>query len=499
MSPKDVAFIEVNIEGLADAFGVIFREHIVPDNDRFRFWHENLDNIERTIYVRTIVNVLEECVKAGDLSRVDDSFAVCEFVLSHPDDDPTEGFRGKDWSRGRSHWHSARRAVVDYVGTCVKVENALPLTVGERLARLLEMLCLQYDWRLDNHEPVILNRDEPHTEAINNTRSIALGSLIQYGLWLRNHDPEADVSFVTATLEKRFAADAEFPLTVPEYSILGKNYGNMLHLDPEWTQQHQVEIFPQKKQGGWAAAFGALLLFTRCHSRVLETLWAQFRFAIENLPLLEEGLGIGHSPAGKLAQDLFVYYLWGHYPLKGDESLLEKFYEQTVGRPDHRKELFSDVGRMLLRSESLDEDLKEKFAAFFEFRLAEGGPEEFDGFSFWLEAECLDLDWRLDAFLKVLDIAQPSGIELYTSVKTLHQLLPEYPDKVVACFAKIVDGIGDNVYEIQTELAKEILQAGLRSFDPEILRVTRSAEEQLLRHGVSGVRTTVSRGKYPAR
>ena len=499
MSPNDAAFIEVNVEGLADAFGVIFREHIVPDNDRFRFWLENLDKIERTIYVRTIVSVLEECVKAGDLSRVDDSFAICEFVLSHPDDDPTEGFRGKDRSRGGSHWHSARRAVGDYVGTCVRVENALPLAVGERLARLLEMLCLQSDWRLDNNEPVILNREEPHTEAINNTRSVALGSLIQYGLWLRNHYPEADVSFVTSTLEKRFAADAEFPLTVPEYSILGKNYGNMLHLDSEWTKQHQNDIFPQTNPAGWVVSFGALLLFTRCHSRVLETLGSQFRFAIENLSLLEEGTVIGHPPAGRLAQDVFVYYLWGLYPLKGDGSLLEYFYEQTVGRPDRHKGLFSDVGRMLLQSDSLDQDLKEKFTAFFEFRLEEGRPQEFDGFWFWLEAECLDPDWRLDAFLKVLDIGQPSGIELYSSVKTLHQLLPEYPGKVVACFAKIVDGVGENVHEIQTEPAKEILQAGLESGDPETVRMAKRSEEHLLRHGLSGVRTTGSRGDYPAR
>ena len=494
MSPKDAAFVEVSIEGLADAFGVIFKERIVTDNDRFQFWVENLDKIERTIYVRTIVNVLEECVKEGNLTRVDDSFEVCEFVLSHTDDDPTEGFRGGDWDPGSPRWHNVRRAVGDYVGTCVRVENGLPLTVREPLAKLLEMLCLQGDWRLDNNKPVILNRDEPHTEAINNTRSIALGSLIQYGLWLTNHDPETDVSFVTGTLEKRFAEDAKFPLTVPEYSILGNNYGNLLHLDPEWTKQHQVDIFPQTNPGGWAAAFGSLLLFTRCHPRVLETLQAQFRFAIENLSLLEEGTGIGHSPAGRLAQDLFVYYLWGQYPLKGDGSILEYFYEHTVGKPDYHKELFSDVGRMLLQSDSLDQDSKDKFAAFFEFRLEEGGSGEFDGFWFWLEAECLAPDWRLDAFLRVLDIAQPSGIELYSSVKTLHQLLPEYPDKVVACFAKIVDRIGDNVHEIQLEPAREILKVGFGSGDPQIVRAATSAQENLLRRGMSGVRVIGSRG-----
>ena len=151
-----------------------------------------------------------------------------------------------------------------------------------------------------------------------------------------------------------------------------------------------------------------------------------------------------------------------------------------------------------MHSDSLGQDLKEKFAAFFEFRLEEGRPEEFEGFWFWLEAECLDPDWRLAAFLKVLDISQSSGIELYSSVKTLYQLLPEYPDKVVACFAKIVDGIGDNVHEIQTEPAKEILQAGLESGDPDIVTMTRSAQENLLRRGMSGVRTIGSRGNYPA-
>ena len=142
MSPKDVAFIEVNIEGLADAFGVIFREHIVPDNDRFRFWLENLDKIERTIYVRTIVTVLEECVKEGDLSRVDDSFAVCEFVLSHPRRRSNRRIPGKRlvswelplaqcstscWRLRRNLCQSGERLTANGQGeACQTTRNALP-------------------------------------------------------------------------------------------------------------------------------------------------------------------------------------------------------------------------------------------------------------------------------------------------------------------------------------------------------------------------------------
>ena len=70
---EDEWLVEVNIEALAGAFKSVFRESILPDHDRFRFWVERCKKIERTIFVRAMVNAMEEYVKEGKCDRLDDS------------------------------------------------------------------------------------------------------------------------------------------------------------------------------------------------------------------------------------------------------------------------------------------------------------------------------------------------------------------------------------------------------------------------------------------
>ncbi len=196
----DEWLVEVNIEALADAFKVVVRESVLPDSDRFLFWVEHCEKIERTIFVRAMVNAMEEYVKDGQFDKLDESLAVCEWVLLHPDQDPAESFRYGEQSRDTPHWHSSRRAVGDFVEACIEVGADVSASASNQLAKLLDTLCTEFDWRLDNKKPVLLDRNEPFTEAINNTRSRALGSLVKFGLWLRRNDPEADISFVINTL-----------------------------------------------------------------------------------------------------------------------------------------------------------------------------------------------------------------------------------------------------------------------------------------------------------
>ena len=122
----DEWLVEVNIEALADAFKGVFRESILPDNDRFEFWVKHLEKIERTIYVRAMVSGMEEYVKEGKFDKLDESLAVCEWVLSHPDQDPAEGFRYGEQSRDTLHWHSLRRAVGDFVEACIEAGADVP-------------------------------------------------------------------------------------------------------------------------------------------------------------------------------------------------------------------------------------------------------------------------------------------------------------------------------------------------------------------------------------
>ena len=477
--------VEVNIEALAEAFKTAFRESILPNTNRFQFWVEHHENIERAIYVRAMISGMEEYVKEKKVDKLEESLIVCEWVLSHPDQDPAVGFRYGEQSSYDPHWHSPRRAVGDFVGTCLEQDVDVPISSQGQLAKLLDLLCTQFDSRLDGGKPVFLNRNDQLAEAINNTRSRALESLVKFGLWLRRNDGEADISFVMAVLEKRFASEAEFPLTLPEHAILGVNYGRVLSLDQAWGAEHQSDFFPQGALPEWRAALGTLLRFTHPNKPTFEALHDQFEFALENLPHLKEDDNLGASLTDKLGQHLFAYYLRGMYPLMGEKSLLNRFFQKTSAQPGRWGALFHHVGFILRNAEHLDHDLKDRFMTFFEWRLEQGEAEELKQFWFWLASECLDAEWRLDAFSRTLDIGQPEGTKIHGEVRTLSELLPGHPAKVVECFAKLTDKLENDTSYIFTEPAKMILKTGLESTEESVRSKAERASENLLKRGRS--------------
>ena len=245
--------VEINIEALAEAFQTVFKDAIIPDAGRLRFWIDNRERIERLIYVRAMISAMQEHVKAKNFDKLSEWLTFCEWVLAHPDREHGEGYSYNlgEKSRENPHWHSSRRAVGDFIGVCVEKDVDVPVSAREQLAKLLDPLCTQFDWMLDEDKPVFLNSSDQLAEAINNTRSRALESLVNFGFWLRRHDSEADVSEVTTILEKRFASETEHSLSLPERAILGQKYGSIFLLDEVWATEHKSDFFFQDNLPAW--------------------------------------------------------------------------------------------------------------------------------------------------------------------------------------------------------------------------------------------------------
>ena len=91
----------------------------------------------------------------------------------------------REESRDHPDWSRSHRAVVDFIDACVSKNFEVPVAERDGLAKLLQQVCTQPDWRLDHDRPVLLNQDNPITEAINNTRSRAIESLVNFGFWIR--------------------------------------------------------------------------------------------------------------------------------------------------------------------------------------------------------------------------------------------------------------------------------------------------------------------------
>ena len=484
---EDGSLIAITIEALSGAFQTAFKNSIITDAGRLRFWMENRERIKQPIYVRAMIEGMQEHVKARNFDKLSGWFTFCEWVLSHPDQE-------QDESQEQPDWRNSRRAVGDFIGACLEKDVAVPLSFRGQLAKLLDMLCTQFDWRLDHGEPIRLNRDDQLTEAINNTRSRALEDLVNFGFWMRRHGPTAEGSEITKTLEKRFTPEAEYRLTPPEHAILGKNYQYIFGLDKAWTTEHRSDFFPQDAWRKWLEAFGNFLRFTPPGQPIFDVVLNDFEFALEHLDRFKQQKQSGQELTDDLGEHLFTYYLWEVYPLKGESSLLECFYLKTDGERKHWATLFGYVGRSLRNTRKLlDEGLKDRIIAFFECRLEVGEPTELQRFTFWLEAECMEAEWRLRAYsrildvLKVLDASQRKDQRARISsdaLQPLRAMLPKHIAGVVECFAKLTDSMPKSgATYIRTDHAKAILKAGREYEDESVRENAWRARENLLQRG----------------
>ena len=481
---EDNWYIEVTIEALAEAFQASVRESILPNDERFRFWLESKERIQRPVYVRAMTREMQEYIRGGNTSRLRETLDFCEWVLSHPDGELRGGFESEDKSRDNPNWNSSRRAVCDLIEVCVSQEIVLPNSAGGKLASCLETLCTQFDWRLDGNKKVFPDREDQYAEAINNTRSLALQLLIRFGLWMRRHDPQSDISVVTTILEKRFSTMTDFPLTLPERAALAVNYPYMLFLDEAWSTGHRTDFFPQNEQHEWQVGFASLLRYTSPNTQIFEVLREDFGKAVQELTTLEQVDGWGEKVGYILGRDLFTYYMWGMFPLEGDGSLLSRFYRKIEGHNSLGPDLFSRIGADLYNTSGpLDEMPLSRIITFLEWRLRERNIKELEGFDLWLAADCLDPDWRLDSYLTILAIGQPEGWKVYGHVKALHGMINERTAKVLECFAKLTSKSQIDASHITTEVARDIIIAGLESEDEAAQGNAEIARDNLLSRG----------------
>ncbi len=474
------SFVEINIETLANAFQTVFRESIMSNANRLKFWMDNRESIERPIYVRVMIYAMQANVKEKNFKQLNEWLTFSEWVLSHPDREHKRDYKQGDESRENQNWTNARRAVCDFIGMCFTKDIDVPVSAREQIAKLLEMLCTQFDWNLDVSHPSRLNRNDPLTEGVNNTRSRALEDLVKFGFWVRRHEPECGVPEVKTLLEKRFSSEADYPLTLPEYAILGKNYLSICSFNNKWASEHKSGFFPQSKHPEWIAAFSSFILCNGAVKPVFEILKDDFNFALQHLSDFKKHDLISRHPIEVLGERLFNYYLWEMFPLEGQKSLLEQFYQHTEKKREHWAILFKDIGhRLSSTGKHLDPNMKDRVKKFFNWRLKQKEPTELQYFTIWLQAKCLEVEWRLDSYSKVLDVCEVEDWEIY--LKELCQMLPKHTAKVVECFVKLTDGIRDNNIYIQTEEANTILKAGLNSEDPVVSENAKRALNNLLR------------------
>ena len=501
---KDDWLIEIDIEALAKAFQVIFRESIISQDQRLDFWLNNRESIHRPIYVRAMINAMQEHVKAKNHEKLGKWFPFCEWVLSHSDpenEDPYGIAQLGDRSSESPRWHTARRAVCDFIEACLEPDSEVPNSDREHMAFLLDMLCAQYDWLLDQEEPTQLNLDDHLIEANDTTRGRALENLVRLGLWVRMHDDKAEIAEVKAILDKRFGSGSDYPLKLTEYAILGRLYQSIFDLDSHWAAASKCFVFPQHEFSAWLQAFASFLSYSYPQKRLFDEIRDEFEFALENLGRFAQQEQLEEEFIVNLGQHIFKYYTWGAFPLDGPGSLLNGFYHATDGKRKHWASLFAYVGRLLHNNGMrLEKTMKNRINGYFKWRLQVGEPLELREFADWLEAKCLDAEWRLKAIQDILhtdnilpdtvsrdDYEEDSGTSCLPADATqaLRAMLPDHTPLVVEVFATLTDvSPRSSVIYISADDARAILKAGFEHENESVRKNAEHAQENLFSHGI---------------
>ena len=476
--------IEIDTSGLSRAFQSVFKDSIFPCTSRLQFWITNLEIIKEPIYLQRMLEVMQEQVETINFDKLEEWLAFAARVLVHTNLAQEISKAKSDELQEVPDRYYTRWAVGDFIRVCLEKNVDVPISAREQIAKILEMLCTQFDWHLDQEKASYSNQMDLPDKAINNARGNALRELVNFGLWLRRHDLEVEIPKVTTILEKRLALDAAHPLTLPEYAMLGLNYNQIFYLNEAWATIHKSDLFPQTEFPKWLAAFHGFITHNRMFEPTFEVLRGDFEFALQNLAQFKKQHRRADQLIYLLGKRLFTLYLWEKYPLTGDESLLEEYYKATFDNPEHWANMFEHVGRMLRdTTEELDTNVRDRIVDFFDWRIAIGEPKELKKFTFWLKARCLDARWRLKAYSKILDICKAEDMAVAIQIDALCEMLPDYTAEVVACFTKLTDGFRSDTIDIYTKGATSILKAGIESSDKNVRRNATRAYENLLRTG----------------
>lgn len=473
-------WIDIDFVGLAREF----RNAIELEPKRFLDWGDRWKELVRPIYLAAAIDTATARLKEENLGELAAWLDVCDWIMAQQDAEPSADQEISDTSENSS-WNSARRAVVDFVRTCLDKESTVEAKWRSRIFALLRVACVARDPWLERDEPVVTPRDFLF-DAINSTRGRALEHLVDYGWWVRRQVGENEaIPELFNVLELRLTGSPA--LSIAEHTLLGVHFNRIYGLNPSWTQLHISGLFPTEKIAAWKAGFGAYLHFNRAHRMLFELLHPLLEFAVEHLHLWNDEPEGRAEPIAHLGQHLFAYYIWGQDPSEGSSmGLLEKFYRNTA--PKHWASLFDHAGRVLRNSAGTEvrQGIIDRCIEFFENRLAEKNTEELQEFTFWLDAEHLDPAWRLRALSRLLDVTKGRGRSADMLVDRLHTLLDKEPDLVVECFAKLTGAVvSEPHFYLQPNKTKPILRTGLNSGNPSTVKLAKAAQDRLLKAGLS--------------
>ncbi len=475
--------IETGVRGLTIEFGNLFEESIITDSSRINFWLENLEKIKYPTYISVILEKISADVRGGNFEKLNIWFEFCKKILSKSPKELTMDYYG---------------SVVNFISACLSSDKQLPATEEnyKSLSSLLSTLCTEAGFKMSKDVPWTLTKEGNFEKDWRNAhgcaRCRAFKILIEFGRWILQHNIVTDIKAITTILEECF--NKHF-LTLPEKKTLAREYPSIYGLDPKWAKEHKSKFFPQDDLKSFKKIFSQFLDADQICFQTFEIVYDELVYSIQNLTEFKyvkdpfEHLIIGGDDTGfvkSLEEYLLCCYIYGAYPLKGDDSLLQEYYQQIQKIPKRQGPIFHTMGHLANDDTSdADQEIIRRFKDYFDWRFQETDKKlkekELEQFVSWLQADCLDAEWRLDNYYKILDLNIIPKKNICGQLIKLNDLHKQNTDKVIECFEKLVKSIKGKTepeYHMNEKEIKPILETGLESKN----KTTRERAQKICRN-----------------
>jgi hypothetical protein len=437
-------------------------------------------------YVRALLTGLSDAAKRGEPFAWDPVLALCQWVMSQPEPDPTVT---ADLERD-TDWGPARRQITDLLSRGL-AEGAAELDITERprIWELLSLLANDPDPTPAQEEEFGGDNMDPATLSINTTRGEAFHGIMRYALWRERHftvDGIRSMPEVRTTLERHLDPTVEPSAAVR--SVYGQWFPQLARIDSDWSREIAPAVFPTapKLSHLFDAAWHAYILFNQAYDVMYSILGDAYRHATTHLDE-DRAEGLTGDPHKRLGDHLFFFQARG--ALAQIPNLLTEFWQHAPTAL--RTEVLASVGWSLQRTPTLDATMFERLGTTWSWIADEArtrDPASLAGFGAWFAADALPAEWRLEQALVVLkrDVHLEPDFAVY---ETLPRLAEASPDKVLEVLRRMITSDSEayspwgSVDEIKSTL--RIAQA---SHDQAIKRQAQEIADLLGARGLTAFR-----------
>ena len=225
------------------------------------------------------------------------------------------------------------------------------------------------------------------------------------------------------------------------------------------------------------------------HEQAYEIFADDYEMALEALPALvrEAQTYKDTDIVDALGQHLLMYHIWGLHEVRDENHLADPILpgdragQRTMGGFIQLPGQFAAFRRGYAQRRTRGNGSKRSSNGAL--RVAD--PTEIGRFSWWLRADCLEAVWRLDAFLRVLDLNVVDTV--FLSWEVLESMAGTHTAKVLHCLEKMVADVAPPGFDFHLgwESAANIIRTAMRSTDPAILQRAGFIREGLLQKGRS--------------